>query len=63
MKLIFFYISICVIFILVTFFGLGPVLYADGPTTERMLTLFIVLLIYTILITLTVYIGKKQSKK
>ena len=33
----------------VTFFGLGPVLLADGSTLERMLTLLAVIVIYTVL--------------
>ena len=45
MKILFFtFISIA--FLLVTFFGLGPVLLADGTFTERMLTLLVVLLLY-----------------
>jgi len=38
------------LFALVTFFGMGPVLLADGTFQERMLTLFIVLVIYAVLI-------------
>lgn len=34
---------------LVTFFGLGPVLYADGVLQERLSTAAIVVVIYTIL--------------
>jgi hypothetical protein len=34
---------------LVTFFGLGPVLYADGVLQERLSTSAIVVVIYTIL--------------
>jgi hypothetical protein len=45
MKIIF-YLVISLAFLLVTFFGLGPVLMADGTTTERMLTLLVVVLIY-----------------
>ncbi|WP_075981894.1 DUF6954 family protein [Bacillus massilinigeriensis] len=33
----------------VTFFGLGPVLLADGSTQERMITLGVVILIYLVL--------------
>lgn len=49
-KFILAIILIC--FALVTFFGIGPVLFADGSTVERMTTLFIVLIIYFILIKL-----------
>lgn len=38
-----------VLFLLVTFFGIGPVLLADGVFSERMLTLGIVILIYIVL--------------
>lgn len=36
-----------VLYMLITFFGLGPVLFADGSARERVLTLTVVLLIYT----------------
>ena len=35
-----------VLYLLVTFFGLGPVLYADGVMKERIITALIVLVIY-----------------
>jgi len=35
-----------VFYALVTFFGLGPVLLADGTTGERLWTLAVVVLIY-----------------
>ena len=38
------------LFVLVTFFGIGPVLIADGTFQERMITLFVVLIIYALLI-------------
>ncbi|MDF2668316.1 MAG: hypothetical protein K0R67_622 [Paenibacillus sp.] len=34
------------LYLLVTFFGLGPVLFADGSFNERMITLFVVIVIY-----------------
>lgn len=44
---------VCFIFIvlygLVTFFGLGPVLLADGTAQERIMTLLLVLVIYSLL--------------
>lgn len=36
------------IFLLITFFGVGPVLFADGSDQERMITFLVVLLIYAI---------------
>jgi hypothetical protein len=38
-----------ILFLLVTFFGLGPVLYADGVLQERLWTALIVLFIYVLL--------------
>mgnify|MGYP001218786580 CR=1 FL=1 len=44
------YIVFIVLFLLVTFFGIGPVLIADGTFQERMLTLLFVIVIYFLLI-------------
>lgn len=44
-----FYIFMGAAFIIVTLFGLGPVLFADGTLNERILTLVAVLLIYFLL--------------
>jgi hypothetical protein len=41
------YVLFTILYLLTTFFGLGPVLFADGSAKERMLTLIVVLLIYT----------------
>lgn len=43
------YFIFIVLYGLVTFFGLGPVLLADGSMQERILTLMIVLIIYAVL--------------
>lgn len=48
MKILF-YIIMAAAFGLVTFFGLGPVLMADGGMGERMLTLLVVILLYLLL--------------
>lgn len=45
--------------LLVTFFGIGPVMFADGVMSERLLTLAIVIVIYLILIWLYRMIIKK----
>ncbi|MFA7573489.1 MAG: hypothetical protein WCY24_07190 [Lutispora sp.] len=42
----FIYTIFIVAFILITFFGVGPVVLADGAMMERMLTAITVLLIY-----------------
>jgi hypothetical protein len=54
------YVFIVVAFILVTFFGLGPVLLADGGFGERMITLAVVLGLYAVLIILFRNIRKKN---
>lgn len=46
---------------LATFFGMGPVLMADGTFQEKMLTLAVVILIYTILIVSFRYWIKKNK--
>ncbi len=45
----FVYIIFILLYLLVTFFGLGPVLLADGTQQERMMTLVIVLILYALL--------------
>lgn len=42
----FIYILFAVLYLLITFFGLGPVLFADGSNAERIVTLVVVVLIY-----------------
>lgn len=46
---IFLYTITAIVIILVTFFGLGPVIFADGSMSERILTLIVVILIYLFL--------------
>lgn len=45
----FWYVILIILFILVTFFGLGPILFADGGIGERMLTLAVVVVLYIII--------------
>lgn len=59
MKIVF-YIIIAIIFIAVTFFGLGPVIFADGKMSERILTLGLVIVLYLMLGYVTVRISKKN---
>lgn len=49
MKKILSLVVIIIGFLLVTFFGLGPVLMADGSRIERLLTFVVVLLLYLLL--------------
>ncbi|WP_027629900.1 DUF6954 family protein [Ruminiclostridium cellobioparum] len=58
-----FYIFMGAVFILVTFFGLGPVLLADGSLNERILTLVVVILIYLLLGWITLGYVKKNRQK
>jgi len=51
-------ISFVAIILFITFFGLGPVLFADGSKLERTLTFFIVLILYVFFIALY-----KKAKK
>ncbi|MBC8079234.1 MAG: hypothetical protein H7X86_02740 [Gorillibacterium sp.] len=56
------YIIFAVIYLLITFFGIGPVLMADGSNQERIITLLIVLVIY-VLVTLALrFIIKKMDR-
>jgi hypothetical protein len=48
-------------FLLVAFFGLGPVLMADGMLSERMLTLIVVLLIFAALFVVYKWLMKRIS--
>ena len=43
------YLIFLVLFLLLTFFGMGPVLMADGSLNERIITLIFVLFGYMIL--------------
>ncbi|WP_130292872.1 DUF6954 family protein [Fictibacillus sp. BK138] len=48
-------------FLLVSFFGLGPVLMADGMPGERTLTLIVVLLIFAVLFVVYRWLMKRIS--
>ncbi|MEG0772511.1 hypothetical protein [Clostridium sp.] len=56
-----FYFVMAVAFILITFFGLGPVILADGSMSERMLTLFVVILLYLLLGWIIIRFGKYKK--
>ena len=50
------------LFLLITFFGIGPVLFADGSDRELLITFLVVLLIYAIwFILLTLW--RRKSRK
>lgn len=44
------YTIIIIMLMLVTFFGMGPVLFADGSSQERLITFLVVLFIYVLLV-------------
>jgi membrane protein DedA with SNARE-associated domain len=50
----FMYLLFVLLYAGVTFFGLGPVLFADGSMQERMITLAVVIVIYVVLTVLLV---------
>ncbi|MFZ7131597.1 MAG: DUF6954 family protein [Eubacteriales bacterium] len=54
------YIMIVVGFFLVSFFGLGPALLADGSMAERMMTLLVVVLLYAVLLFFLFKIRKSE---
>jgi hypothetical protein len=61
MKWLIYFIFI-ILYLGVTFFGLGPVLLADGVIEERIMTFFIVLVIYLALTGLLLF-WKKSGKR
>lgn len=58
----FIYFIFTILYLGVTFFGLGPVLMADGSRLERTLTFMVVIMIYAILTGL-LHLWKKSQKK
>lgn len=61
MKIIIHLIFI-ILFILITFFGMGPVLMADGTDRERIITLVVVLFIYAVWFLVYRYFIKRIKK-
>ncbi len=51
-----------IILILLTFFGVGPVLFADGSNEERGLTLTVVTFLYLLIFTIMLYVNKRRKK-
>ena len=56
------YVVFIIIYLLVTFFGLGPVLLADGSDQERIITLAIVLVVYIFITIIFRFLVKKINK-
>lgn len=55
------YVILAAGFVLVTFFGLGPVLFADGSAGERIITLIAVIILYIVLIFVFIRVRKSGS--
>jgi fumarate reductase subunit C len=55
------YILFVLVYAAVTFFGLGPVLMADGTTQERMITLAVVIAIYALITALLIVFKRRSS--
>ncbi|MDR7073963.1 DUF6954 family protein [Fictibacillus barbaricus] len=53
-------IMFSIAFLLVAFFGLGPVLFADGTAGERIVTLVVVIMIFILLYILYKWAIKKS---
>ena len=58
----FIYPIFIILYLLVTFFGLGPVLFADGSNLERIITFAIVLVIYLFLTMALRFLIKKINR-
>jgi hypothetical protein len=56
------YVILILLLLVVTLFGLGPVIYADGTDTERMITFLVVVALYMVIL-FTFYIIHTRWKK
>ena len=56
------YIIVTILAALLTFFGIGPVLFADGSMNERLITLAIVLVGYAVLAAIVLWVKKKNIR-
>ena len=56
------YTVIIIVGILLTFFGIGPVIFADGSMQERLLTLLVILILYVLLGILLAYWMRRNRK-
>ncbi|MGN7760711.1 DUF6954 family protein [Paenibacillus sp. 22594] len=57
------YVLFAILYLLTTFFGLGPVLFADGSAKERTLTLIVVLVIYAAITVWLRFILKRLRRR
>lgn len=57
------WILFVILLLLVTFFGLGPVILADGTANERFATLAVVIALYVILALLLRFLTKRLKNR
>lgn len=57
------HIFFIVLFLLITFFGIGPIIFADGVFSERIYTLIVVLIVYGIWTWLYRLLLKRVNKR
>ena len=57
------YTVFVILYTALTFFGLGPVLLADGSNRERLLTLLVVLILYAALTVLLRYVLRIHRRR
>jgi hypothetical protein len=57
------YFIFVILYLGLTYFGIGPVLLADGPHEERVMTFFIVVVLYLILTGSFVWWSKTVRRK
>lgn len=55
-------ILLIILTVLISFFGMGPVLFADGSSQERTLTLLVVIALYLILILAFYFVNRRIRK-
>lgn len=53
------YIIFIILYILVTFFGLGPVIFTDGSNLERIVTFLFIVVIYVFLTVILQFLIKQ----
>jgi hypothetical protein len=56
------YIGLIVAFLIVSLFGLGPVIFADGSNKERIITFSIVLVLYVIIVACFEFLRRHNKK-
>jgi membrane protein DedA with SNARE-associated domain len=53
--------SFIVLYLAVVFFGLGPVLFADGSDSERVSMLIVVVLLFAVLIIVHSWLARRRK--